>query len=74
MQRKVEVAGIRARYPNKIPIIVERDEKDPTLPVLNKIKFLVTPEITMSAFVNEIRNRLQLQSTGYFLVTAFGYY
>ncbi|CAG2058003.1 unnamed protein product [Timema podura] len=61
--RKEEVAIIRSKFPNKVPIIVERFYKELYLPRLDKTKFLVPQEITMSQFVSIIRNRMQLGST-----------
>lgn len=61
--RKEEVAVIRAKFPNKVPVIVDRFRKEMSLPQMDKTKFLVPQEITMSQFVTIIRNRMQLGST-----------
>ena len=61
--RRDEVDGIRAKFPTKIPVIVERYHKEKMLPVLKKSKFLVPQEYTMNQFVMLIRNRMSLTST-----------
>eukprot|EP00118_Oscarella_pearsei_P028726 m.2783 g.2783 ORF g.2783 m.2783 type:complete len:126 (+) comp8898_c0_seq1:116-493(+) len=68
--RKDEVSGIRIKFPSKVPVIVERYAKEKSLPLLDKTKFLVPQELTMSQFVTIIRNRLSLQPSQviYFMV------
>ncbi|CAI8001895.1 Microtubule-associated proteins 1A/1B light chain 3C [Geodia barretti] len=61
--RKDEVASIRSKFPQKVPVIVERYNKEKDLPLLDKTKFLVPEELTMSQFVTIIRNRMGLSST-----------
>ncbi|KAL1501974.1 hypothetical protein ABEB36_007192 [Hypothenemus hampei] len=58
--RKEEVMAIRTRFPNKIPVIVEKYWKEHQLPELNKSKFLVPQDITMAQFQSIIRNRMQM--------------
>ncbi|EEB15221.1 microtubule-associated proteins 1A/1B light chain, putative [Pediculus humanus corporis] len=60
--RKEEADAIRKKFPTKVPIIVDRFHKESNLPQLEKSKFLVPQEITMSQFVTIIRNRMKLGS------------
>ncbi|EHH62735.1 hypothetical protein EGM_21170 [Macaca fascicularis] len=53
--RQEEVAGIRAKFPNKIPVVVERYPRETFLPLLDKTKFLVPQELTMTQFLSIIR-------------------
>ncbi|XP_048736627.1 microtubule-associated proteins 1A/1B light chain 3C-like [Ostrea edulis] len=61
--RRGEVRGIRSKFPNKVPVIVERYYKELQLPVLDKSKFLVPQELSMSQFSAIIRNRMSLNSS-----------
>ncbi|XP_043931595.1 microtubule-associated proteins 1A/1B light chain 3C-like [Protopterus annectens] len=61
--RKQEVATIRSKFPNKLPVIVERYAKEKVLPLLDKTKFLVPQELTMCQFVTIIRNRMSINAT-----------
>ncbi|KAH9490326.1 Microtubule-associated proteins 1A/1B light chain 3C [Bulinus truncatus] len=60
--RKEEVEGIKQKFPSKVPVIVERFHKETALPILDKTKFLVPQELTMSQFLTIIRNRMSLNS------------
>ncbi|KAH0622529.1 hypothetical protein JD844_024911, partial [Phrynosoma platyrhinos] len=61
--RVEEVAGIRAKFPTKVPVIVERYQKEKYLPLLDKTKFLVPQELTMTQFITIIRSRMALSNT-----------
>ncbi|KAK1170547.1 microtubule-associated proteins 1A/1B light chain 3C-like [Acipenser oxyrinchus oxyrinchus] len=58
--RMEEVAGIRTKFPTKIPVIVERYQREQYLPPLDKTKFLVPQELSMTQFITIIRNRMCL--------------
>ena len=51
---------ILAQYPNRIPIICERYNK--SLPELDRKKYLVPEDLTMTNFLFVIRKRLKLES------------
>ncbi|NXL69050.1 MLP3C protein, partial [Chordeiles acutipennis] len=73
--RMHEVTQIRIKYPNKIPVVVERYQKEKTLPSLNRTKFLVSQDLPLSQFVVTLsRTRLCLASsqTFYLLVNNKG--
>ncbi|XP_042658790.1 microtubule-associated proteins 1A/1B light chain 3C-like [Tyto alba] len=72
--RMHEVTQIRLKYPNKIPVIVERYQKERTLPPLTRSKFLVSQDLPLSQFAVTLRTRLCLASsqTFYLLVNNQG--
>uniref|UniRef100_A0A672N9K5 Microtubule-associated proteins 1A/1B light chain 3C-like n=1 Tax=Sinocyclocheilus grahami TaxID=75366 RepID=A0A672N9K5_SINGR len=49
--RKDEVCTIRSKFPNKLPVIVERYLREKKLPLLDKTKFLVPHELTLGQFL-----------------------
>ncbi|NXN39267.1 MLP3C protein, partial [Rhinoptilus africanus] len=66
--RMHEVTEIRIKYPNKIPVVVERYQKEKTLPPLNRTKFLVSQDLPLS----QTRLCLASSQTFYLLVNNQG--
>jgi GABA(A) receptor-associated protein len=55
-----ELKRIRAKYPNKIPVLCKRAKY--TDPKLDKIKYLAPFDLTIGQFAQVIRRRLKLSS------------
>ncbi|XDV37443.1 hypothetical protein PO909_007043 [Leuciscus waleckii] len=53
--RKDEVCTIRSKFPNKLPVIVERYLRETKLPLLDKTKFLVPYELALGQFLSLLR-------------------
>lgn len=58
-KRKDDSRGIRERYPDRIPVIVYVEEKS-EIPKLDKIKYLIYPEMTVSQFMYILRNKVHI--------------
>lgn len=58
--RKQEVENIRKKFPTKIPVVVERYQREANLPLMDKTKFLVPQELTILNFAIIIKNRLRV--------------
>jgi GABA(A) receptor-associated protein len=57
-ESRVEVSGkMREQYPDRIPVIVERDPKARIADI--KKKFLAPADITMAKFISEIRKHIK---------------
>ncbi|XP_017329717.1 microtubule-associated proteins 1A/1B light chain 3C isoform X2 [Ictalurus punctatus] len=61
--RKDEVCTIRSKFPNKLPIIVERCIRERRLPLLDKTKFLVPHELTIGQFLCLLRSKIALETS-----------
>ena len=59
-KRKQESSRIRAKYPDRIPVIVERSYKSTDIPSIDKKKYLVPADLTVGQFVYVIRKRVKL--------------
>ena len=60
--RKEEASRILSKYPNRIPIIIERSEEcSNDIPVVDKKKYLVPNDITTGQFTYIIRKRIELE-------------
>lgn len=57
--RKSEAMRINEKYPERVPIICEKDLKQ-NIPALDKKKYLVGRDLTLGQFIYVIRKRLQL--------------
>ncbi|XP_066594610.1 microtubule-associated proteins 1A/1B light chain 3A-like [Prorops nasuta] len=58
--RVAEVNAVREKYPDRIPIIVERYTGEKYLPIMGKIKFLVPDFLSVAELTRIIRLKLQL--------------
>jgi GABA(A) receptor-associated protein len=61
-KRCEESARIRSKYPDRIPIICEVRPADRKRLVLDKKKYLVPTDLTMSQFMYVIRKRIKLEA------------
>lgn len=60
-KRLGEAKRILEKYPDRIPVIVERDPKaDSDIPDIDKKKFLVPTDLTVGQFLYTIRKRIKL--------------
>ncbi|CAL9245615.1 unnamed protein product [Arabidopsis halleri] len=60
-KRKAEALRIRDKYPDRVPVIVEKSEKS-DIPNIDKKKYLVPADLTVGQFVYVIRKRIQLSA------------
>lgn len=51
------------RYPDRVPIVLERDPKCTTVPDIDKKKYLVPNDYTVGQFVCIMRNRMRLNNS-----------
>jgi len=62
LEKRKEVAQrIRSKYPDRIPVIVEKSPKS-KVPEIDKKKFLVPSDITIGKFIFEIRKHIPLSA------------
>ena len=61
-KRLQESRRIRNKYPNRIPIIIERDSRSKDVPQIDKKKYLVPDDLILGQFMFIIRKRVKLSS------------
>jgi len=59
-ERKAESSRINTKYPDRIPVIVEKSQSSDVAQI-DKCKFLVPKDLSMGEFVYVIRKRIKLQ-------------
>lgn len=60
-RRQIESSRIREKYPDRIPVIVERAERS-DVPNIDKKKYLVPADLTVGQFVYVVRKRIKLSA------------
>ena len=58
-KRSAEAARIREKYPDRIPVICEKDPRS-DIPPVDKRKYLIPMDLTVGQFVYVIRKRIKL--------------
>jgi GABA(A) receptor-associated protein len=67
-KRKKSAEQIRAKYRDKIPVIVEKDPKNSSMAEMKQNKFLVPDSITIAQFLSTVRKHCSIdQSEALFL-------
>ena len=67
-KRRDESLSVITKYPDRLPIIVQRDNKS-ELPEVDKCKYLVPRNMTMSQFSFVIRKRIKLEPSQAIFIT-----
>ncbi|MFS7934017.1 putative autophagy protein Atg8 ubiquitin [Helianthus anomalus] len=60
-KRRAESTRIRDKYPDRVPVIVERAERS-DLADIDKNKYLVPADLTVGQFVYVVRKRIKLSA------------
>jgi len=62
IKRQEESSKIKAKYPDRIPIICEVAKRDADVMSLDKTKYLIPQDLTASQFLYVIRKRLKINA------------
>ena len=71
LKRKGECEKIRKQFPDKIPIICEKDPKS-KIQEIDKTKYLVPMDLTVAQFSLMIRKRVEIAKEGAFFLLVGG--
>ena len=59
-ERKEQSSRVLEKYPDRIPVICEKNYKNTNTPVIDKNKYLIPNDLTVGQFMYVIRKRLLL--------------
>ncbi len=62
-QRQEESSQIAVKYPDRVPVIVEKSPQDHTTNQIDRKKFLVPKELSLHGFIAVLRRRIELDET-----------
>tara|TARA_B100001123_G_C14887319_1_gene858441 strand:- start:142 stop:495 length:354 start_codon:yes stop_codon:yes gene_type:complete len=68
-QRIKESTNILTKYPDRVPIIVQKDHKCKNLNQIDKMKYLVPKDMTICQFTYIIRKRIHLNPSETLFIT-----
>ena len=61
-ERKRQAEIVLEKYPDKIPVIVEKDPKSKKIPNIDRCKFLVPRDFSVAQLLYVIRKRIEISS------------
>jgi GABA(A) receptor-associated protein len=61
IKRKEEAIRMLQKYPDRIPVIVQRSDGNSNIPDIDRKKYLVPSDLTMGQFIYIIRKRIKLK-------------
>ena len=62
-ERKKEAERIIIKFPDRVPVILQKSKDAKNLPELSKIKYLVPQDMSVGMFLYTIRKRISLAPT-----------
>lgn len=68
-KRVMESTNILRKYPDRVPVICEKNMKNAGLPEMDKTRLLVPKDLTLGHLVGVIRNKLKLSPNNAVFIT-----
>ena len=59
-KRSAESSRILSKYPDRVPVIVEKDPRCKDIPDIDRKKYLVPDDLSMANFMYVVRKRIKL--------------
>lgn len=60
-ERKRQSTSVLEKHPNRIPIIVERDSKCKSIPLIDRCKYLVPQDFSIAQLLYVVRKRIKIK-------------
>lgn len=61
-RRQAECKNLREKYPERVPLIIEKNPRDKILPNPPKTKYLVPGDLSVGQFIMVIRRSIKMDS------------